>query len=89
VRKIIYCVFNLFDLNQTINLVNLENSETTAIATTSLDTLPETLCTLADTYKVYNIHLMGDEAYGKKVYEDTLTFAQTNYSNLKLNIQFN
>ncbi len=78
--KRIYCELHMFDLNQTIYLVDPETGHKEAIAVTTMEELPEVISAICDSQKVYKVMLTGNSVFGAAVAEDVVTFSKRHYN---------
>ena len=78
--KRVYCELHMFDLNQTIYIVDPEVGEKSAVAVTTMEELPEVISAVCDSQKVYKVTLTGNSIFGNAVAEDVLTYSKRHYS---------
>lgn len=70
----------MFDLNQTIYIVNPSTGDKEAVAMTTMEELPEVINAICDSQKVYKVLLTGNSVFGAAVSEDILAYAKKHYS---------
>ena len=70
----------MFDLHQTIYVVDPETGSKQAAAITTMEELPEVISAICDSQKVYNVTLTGNSIFGAAVAEDIVTYSKTHYS---------
>jgi hypothetical protein len=70
----------MFDLNQSIYIVDPEVGTKDCIAMTTLEELPEVISAICDSQKVYNVTLSGNSVFGAAVSEDILAYSKKHYS---------
>ena len=78
--KRVYCELHMFDLNQTIYIVDPEVGAKEAIAITTMEELPEVISAICDSQKVYKVMLTGNSVYGAAVSEDIVAYSKRHYS---------
>ena len=78
--KRVYCEIHMFDLNQSIYIVDPETGAKDCIAMTTLEELPEVISAICDSQKVYNVTLSGNSVFGAAVSEDILAYSKKHYS---------
>ena len=71
---------HMFDLNQTVYVVDPSTGHKNAIAVTTMEELPEVISAICDSQKVYKVMLTGNSIYGAAVAEDILAFSKQHYS---------
>ena len=81
----LYCVVNMFDFAQKVYLVNEEGNS--VVATSTLEKLPEVICTLCKDYDVNDVVIGTNKDLCEKLKDNTLKHAKTSYSNFNLNIE--
>ena len=85
--KKILCEINLFDLHQRIFLVNSETKEKECIATTMINSIPQTVSALCNNQKIYSVVLTGNKEYNNTLSKDILEYSRTHYSNNLIEIE--
>lgn len=70
----------MFDLNQTIYIVDPSTSNKEAVAVTTMEELPEVISAICDNKKIYKVTLTGNSIYGAAVSEDILAYSKKHYS---------
>lgn len=78
--KRVYCELHMFDLNQTIYVVDAEAGTKEPIAMTTMEELPEVISAICDSQKVYKVLLSGNSVFGAAVAEDILAYSNRHYS---------
>ena len=78
--KKVYCELHMFDLNQTIYIVNPEVGSKEAVAVATMEELPEVISAICDAKKVFKVTLAGNSVYGAAVAEDLLAYSKKHYS---------
>ena len=85
--KKIYCELHLFDLNQTIYIVDLETGYKAAIAVATMEELPEVIRAVSNTCKICDIMLSGNSVLGNAVAEDILAYNKIHYGCNNINVE--
>ena len=70
----------MFDLNQTVYIVNPSTGEKESIAVTTMEELPEVISAICDTKKIYKVLLTGNSIFGAAVSEDIIAYSKKHYS---------
>ena len=70
----------MFDLNQTIYIVDPATGYKEQVALTTMEELPEVISAICDNKKVYKVILTGNSIYGAAVSEDILAYSKKHYS---------
>ena len=78
--KRIYCELHLFDLNQTIYLVDPATGLKEQLAATTMENLPEVISAICDNKQVYKVLLTGNSILSAAVSEDILEYAKQHYN---------
>ena len=78
--KRVYCELHMFDLNQTIYIVDPATGHKEQVAITTMEELPEVISAICDNKKVYKVILTGNSIYGAAVSEDILAYSKKHYS---------
>ena len=64
----------MFDLNQTIFLMDSSTGEKEALAMTTMEELPEVISAICDNQNVHKVLLAGNSIYGAAVSEDIIVY---------------
>ena len=85
--KQIYCELHMFDLHQTIYIVDpmTGNKEQVAIAT--MEELPEIICAISNTKSINKILLTGNSVFGAAVSEDIVTYSRLHYGKNNIEVE--
>lgn len=86
-NKILVCNFNLFDLHQTIMLVDDYDHKTVSV--TTLTDLGKSLSELCNANGIEYIHLYGDNSYANKIIKDFDKASNLKFSKNKVKIEVN
>ncbi len=78
--KRIYCELHMFNLHQTIYVIDPETGEKQSIAITTMEELPEVISAICDSQKVYKVMLTGNSVFSAAVAEDIITFSKKHYN---------
>ena len=70
----------MFDLNQTIYIVDPSTGNKEAVAVTTMEELPEVISAICDNKKIYKVTLTGNSIYSAAVSEDILAYSKKHYS---------
>ena len=70
----------MFDLNQTVYIVNPSTGEKEAVATTTMEELPEVISAICDAKKIYKVLLTGNSVFGAAVSEDIIAYSKKHYN---------
>ena len=88
-KKILYCEITLYELHQSIYLIDLNNSsDGQKIGLASRDNLVEEILYLSNKYEVNDIYLFGNETYLAPIVETLKENGLTKF-NKNLNIEVN
>lgn len=85
--KRIYCELHLFDLNQTIYLVDPTTGLKEQLAATTMENLPEVISAICDNKQIYKVLLTGNSILSAAVSEDILAYAKQHYSWNKIEVE--
>ncbi len=78
--KKIYCELHMFDLNQTIYVVDTESDIKESVALTTMEELPEVISAICNAKQIYQVLLTGNSVFGNAVSEDILAYSKKHYS---------
>ena len=78
--KRVYCEIHMFDLHQSIYVVDPAVGDKEQVAITTLEELPEVISAICDARQVFKVILAGNSVYGAAVAEDLLVYTKKNYS---------
>ena len=84
--KVLTCNFNLYDLHQSIFLVDQEEDTVKKLCICSIDEIGNHMAQLASQLDVNNIHLYGNKDYAESIIN---TIRQSNYNSNDLRIEVN
>jgi hypothetical protein len=70
----------MFDLNQTVYVVNPSTGEKEAIAVATMEELPEVISAICDAKKIYKVLLTGNSIFSAAVSEDILAYSNRHYN---------
>ena len=76
----VYCELHMFDLNQTVYIVNPSTGAKEAIAMTTMEELPEVISAICDAKKIYKVLLTGNSVFGAAVSEDIIAYSKKHYN---------
>ena len=76
----VYCELHMFDLHQTVYIIDSESDHKNAIAVTTMEELPEVISAICDSQKTYKVTLAGNSIFSAAVAEDILAFSKEHYS---------
>ena len=85
--KKIYCELHLFDLNQTIYVIDLETVHQAAIAVATMEELPEVISQLAHEHNIYTVKLAGSGKYSQLIEYGIETTEMKKYNENKIKIE--
>ena len=85
--KKVYCELHMFDLNQSIHIVDLETNFDEVIAATTMEELPEVISAICDSQKVFKVALTGNSVFCAAVAEDIMTYSKKHYNWNNLEIE--
>lgn len=77
----------MFDLNQTIFLIDPSTGEKEALAMTTMEELPEVISAICDSQNVYKVLLTGNSVYGAAVSEDIVAYSKRHYKQNDIEIE--
>lgn len=77
----------MFDLNQTIFLVDPSTGEKEALAVTTMEELPEVISAICDSQNVYHVLLTGNSVYGAAVSEDIIAYSKRHYKQNNIEVE--
>lgn len=77
----------MFDLNQTIFLVDPSTGEKEALAMTTMEELPEVISAICDSQNVHKVLLTGNSIYGAAVSEDIIAYSKLHYKHNDIEIE--
>ena len=66
--KRVYCELHMFDLNQTIYIVDPSTGNKEAVAVTTMEELPEVISAICDNKKIYKVTLTFHRNPGIRMY---------------------
>ena len=78
--KRVYCELHMFDLHQTIYVVDPETGKQQAAAITTMEELPEVISAICDSQKVFKVTLSGNSIFGEAVAQDLVAYSKKHYS---------
>ena len=78
--KKVYCELHLFNLDQTIYVVDPESGYKEQIAMTTMEELPEVINAICDSRDIHKVWLSGNSVFGAAIKEDVLAYAKQHYS---------
>ena len=78
--KRVYCEIHMFDLHQSIYVVDSAVGNKEQVAITTLEELPEVISAICDAKKIYKVFLAGNSVYGAAVSEDILAYSNRHYN---------
>ena len=81
------CIFDLFDVNQKVHLVDPEAKQVVQVAEVPVADLTKALAHLAHTYSVNNIKLYGCKSYGEIFPNAILEYLKTDYNKNNVEIE--
>ena len=87
--KKIYCELHLFDLNQTIYVVDPETGSKAAVAMATMEELPEVICAVCNNRRICDVLLSGNSILGSAVAEDVMAYSKIHYgecNNIKVEV---
>jgi hypothetical protein len=70
----------MFDLHQSVYVVDPAIGNKEQVAITTLEELPEVISAICDARKVFKVTLAGNSIYGAAVAEDLLAYSKKHYS---------
>ncbi len=85
--KKIYCELHLFDLNQTIYVVDPDTGSKAAVAMATMEELPEVLTAVSNNRHICDILLSGNSILGAAVAEDVMAYAKIHYGCNNINVE--
>jgi hypothetical protein len=85
--KRIYCELHLFDLNQTVYIVNPEVGEKEAVAMATLEELPEVISAISNSKNICKVTLSGNSIFGDTMAKDILAYSKIHYGCNNLEIE--
>ena len=77
--KRIYCELHMFDLNQTIYIVDPSIGSKEAVAIATMEELPEVISAISNTKQINKVTLSGNSVFGAAVSEDILAYSRIHY----------
>ena len=78
--KRVYCELHMFDLDQTVYVVDPSTGEKEVVAVATMEGLPEVISAICDAKKIYKVLLTGNSIFGAAVSEDILAYSKRHYS---------
>ena len=78
--KRVYCEIHMFDLHQSIYVVDPAVGDKEQVAITTLEELPEVISAICDAKQVYKVLLTGNSVLSNAVSEDILTYSKKHYN---------
>ena len=85
--KHLMCIFDLFDINQKIHLMDPEAKQAVQVAAVPVADLPKALAQMAHIYDVNNIKLYGCKSYGEIFPNTILEYLKTDYNKNNVEIE--
>ena len=85
--KRVYCEIHMFDLHQSIYVVDSAVGDKEQVAITTLEELPEVISAICDARQVFKVTLAGNSVYGAAVAEDLLAYSKKNYSQNNIEVE--
>ena len=85
--KHLMCVFNLYDVNQKVHLMDPEAKEARQVADVPVADLAHTLADLTEVYDVNSIKLYGCKSYGEIFPKSILEYIKTKYNKTNVEIE--
>ena len=78
--KKIYCELHLFNLDQTIYVVDPETCYKEKVAVATMEELPEVISAVSDAQGLTKVWLSGNSIFGQAIKEDILTYTKQHYN---------
>ena len=78
--KRIYCELHLFDLNQSIYLVDPSTGEKESLAVATMEELAEVISAICDNKQIYKVLLTGNSVLSNIVSEEILAYSKKHYN---------
>jgi hypothetical protein len=78
--KRIYCELHLFDLDQSIYLVDPSTGEKEPLAVATIEELAEVISAICDNKQIYKVLLTGNSILSNIVSEEILTYSKKHYN---------
>ena len=85
--KKLYCELHMFDLNQTIYVIDPETGNKEIVAVATMEELPEVLCALANSKNIFKVWLTGNSVFGTAVSEDIMAYSKKYYSQNNIEVE--
>ena len=85
--KRIYCELHMFDLNQTIYIVNPEVGSKEAVAVATMEELPEVITAISNNKQIYKVTLSGNSVFGAAVSEDIVAYSKIHYGKQDIEVE--
>ena len=85
--KKIYCELHMFDLNQTIYIVDPEVGTKEEIAIATMEELPEVICAISNSKMINKVLLTGNSIFGAAVSEDIVAYSKINYNSNNIEVE--
>ena len=77
----------MFDLHQTIYIIDPENDYEEVMAVTTMEELPEVINAICDAKNINKVVLSGNSVYGMAVSEDIVSYCKKYYSKNKIEVE--
>jgi hypothetical protein len=78
--KKIYCELHLFDLNQTIYIINTETGDKEVVAKAALEEIPQVISAISNEQNISKVLLFGNSIISKAVSEDIIAYSKKHYN---------
>ena len=78
--KRVYCELHMFDLEQTVYIVDPSTGNKEQVAITTMEELPEIISAICDNRQIYKVMLTGNSIFGAAVAEDVVAYSKKHYS---------
>ena len=85
--KRLYCELHMFDLHQTIYIVDPETGTKEQVAIATMEELPEILCAVSNSKQIKKILLTGNSIFGAAVSEDVIAYSKMNYGSNNIEVE--
>lgn len=85
--KKIICNLNMFSMQQSVCIIDLDTNNILYSTSVSMDELPKVISSLSNEYSVPWVSLVDTKVHGDKLAHDIVEYTKINYSNNNIEIE--
>jgi monoamine oxidase len=78
--KKIYCELHIFDLHQSVYIIDPSTGDKECIAIATMEELPEVISAISSEKKISKVLLSGNSVFGDTVSESIVKYSKKNYN---------